>query len=52
MTQFKYVAKDKDGRTISGTMEAPSSIVLVDTLRQKEYVIISLDEAKEAASGP
>jgi len=49
--QFKYVAKDKDGRTVSGSMEAPSSIALVDTLRQKEYVIISLGEAKEAARG-
>ena len=51
MPQFKYVAKDKDGRTVSGSMESPSSIALVDTLRQKEYVIISLDEAKEAAKG-
>ncbi|MDD5073134.1 MAG: type II secretion system F family protein [Candidatus Omnitrophica bacterium] len=51
MPQFKYVAKDKDGRTVSGSMEAPSSIALVDTLRQKEYVIISLGEAKEAARG-
>ncbi len=51
MPQFKYTAKDKDGRTISGTMEAPSSIALVDTLRQKEYVIISLSEAKETAKG-
>ena len=51
MPQFKYVAKDKDGRTISGSMEAPSSIALVDTLRQKEYVIISLDEVKEASKG-
>lgn len=47
MPQFKYTAKDKDGRTVTGSMEAASSIALVDALRQKEYVIISLEEAKE-----
>ena len=46
MPQFKYVAKDKDGRTVSGVMEAANNITLVDSLRQKEYIIISLEEAK------
>lgn len=49
MPLFKYVAKDKDGRSITGTMEAVSNIALVDALRQKEYIIISLEEAKEKA---
>ena len=47
MPLFKYVAKDKDGRTVTGSMEAANSIAIVDTLRQKEYIIISLEEAKE-----
>lgn len=49
MPQFKYVAKDKDGRTVSGFMEAANNITLVDALRQKEYIIISLEETKERA---
>lgn len=49
MPQFKYVVKDKDGRTVTGTMEAASNVALVNTLRQKEYIIISLEEAKEKA---
>ena len=47
MPQFKYSAKDKDGRTVTGSMEAANSIAIVDALRQKEYIIISLEEAKD-----
>ena len=46
MPQFKYSAKDKDGRTVTGSMEAANNIAIVDALRQKEYIIISLEEAK------
>jgi len=47
MPLFKYIAKDKDGKTITGSMDAANSITLVETLRQKEYLIISLEETKD-----
>lgn len=50
MPTFKYVAKDRDGKTINATMEAASSIALVDALRQKELTIISIEEAKARGS--
>lgn len=49
MPQFKYVAKDKDGKTVNGSMEAANNIALVEALRQKELIIISVEEAKERA---
>ncbi|MDD5424193.1 MAG: type II secretion system F family protein [Candidatus Omnitrophica bacterium] len=47
MPNFKYTAKDRDGKSISGVMDAANSVALVDTLRQKELTIISIEEAKE-----
>jgi len=49
MPQFKYVAKDKDGKTVNSSMEAANNIALVEALRQKELIIISVEEAKERA---
>lgn len=47
MPNFRYIAKDKDGKTVNGVMDSANSVALVDTLRQKELTIISIEEAKE-----
>jgi len=44
---FRYIAKDKDGKTVNGIMDSANSVALVDALRQKELTIISIEEAKE-----
>ena len=50
MPVFKYVAKDKDGKTVSGSLEAASSRALVESLRQRELIIIHIDEEKEKSA--
>ena len=47
MPNFKYIAKDKDGKTVNGIMDSANSVALVDALRQKELTIISIEEARE-----
>lgn len=47
MPNFRYIAKDKDGKTVNGIMDSANSAALVDALRQKELTIISIEEAKE-----
>ncbi len=47
MPNFRYIAKDKDGKTVNGVMDSANSVALVDALRQKELTIISIEEAKE-----
>lgn len=50
MPVFKYVAKDKDGKTVSGSLEATNSRALVESLRQRELIIIHIDEEKEKSA--
>ena len=45
MPNFKYTAKDLGGKTVGGALEAPNRNAAVETLRKKDLVIISLDEA-------
>ena len=49
MSNFTYVAKDKEGKTLKGTLEAPSNDEAVGSLRSKGLVIISLQEARPGA---
>ncbi|MBL7069106.1 MAG: type II secretion system F family protein [Candidatus Omnitrophica bacterium] len=44
MPSFKYLAKDKDGKTISGTTDAASREELINILREKELIIIDITE--------
>lgn len=46
MPNFKYRAKDQQGKTVSATLEAKDKESLVDLLRKKELIIISVEEAK------
>lgn len=47
MSVFKYIAKDKDGKTVSGSSEAANSRALAENLRQRELIIIQIEEEKE-----
>lgn len=47
MPTFRYVAKDKDGKTVTGTLEFANQPLLIDALRKKELVIVSVSEEKE-----
>ncbi len=52
MPNFRYVAKDKTGRNISGTAEASEEKALVDLLRKQELFVISVkvERKKEGIS--
>lgn len=44
MPNFKYVAKDREGKTVGGVTEAKDRGIVVDMLRKKDLVIISVFE--------
>jgi len=44
MSNFKYVAKDQEGKTITGSVEAKDRASAVDTLRKKDLIIVSVNE--------
>lgn len=46
MPNFQYVAKDAQGNTITSTFEAKDKTALVDILRKRGLIIISVEEAK------
>ena len=50
MSTFKYVAKNKDSRTVAGKIAAESKAAVIEELRKREFVIISIDEIKEAVT--
>ena len=45
MPNFKYVAKDHDGKTATGSIEAQTESEVVDILRKKDLIIVSVSEA-------
>ena len=49
MAIFKYVAKNMEGRTVSGTLEVSDKDALVNKLRDKELIIVSMTETREAS---
>lgn len=51
MAFFKYVAKNMDGGTIAGTLEAVDKNALVRKLREKDLVIVSVTETRSQAAG-
>ncbi len=44
MPSYRYVAKDKDGKTVKGTMEAKDNEGLITILRGKDLIIVSVNE--------
>lgn len=46
MPVYDYKAKDRDGATITGAVEAPNEVVAQDTLKEKELIVVNLTERK------
>ena len=46
MAVFDYKAKDLEGNTLTGVVEAPSEPVAQDVLKERELVVLSLKERK------
>ena len=44
MPTFKYTAKETTGKTVSGILEYSDKELLIDALRKKDLVIISIEE--------
>ncbi len=47
MALYKYVAKNANGQTVTGVLDAPDRALLIGKLREKDLVIVSIVEAKE-----
>ncbi len=45
MANFKYVAKDQQGKNITGSLEAKDRSDVIDMLRKKDLIIVSVEEA-------
>ena len=45
MPNFKYVAKDRSGKTVSAVMEVKDRAGAIDILRKKDLIIISVSES-------
>jgi len=50
MEKFEYKAKDKQGRSLKGIVEAPDEKQAVNVLREKELLVISLKTKRESLS--
>ncbi len=50
MQTFQYIAKDKTGHSLAGTIEAVSESEAADILHKKELVVISLASSKTSQS--
>lgn len=50
MPTFRYAAKERDGRPVSGTIEAQDQKALIDALRKQDLVILSVKEQKSRGS--
>jgi len=50
MATFKYVGKDRAGKTLNGSLEAKDRPAVLDMLRKKDIVIISVVEEAPAKS--
>ncbi|MBF0521465.1 MAG: type II secretion system F family protein [Candidatus Omnitrophica bacterium] len=47
MATFKYTVKDENSKTISGKFSADNREAVIEELRKRKYIIISLAETKE-----
>lgn len=46
MAVYDYKAKDTDGTTINGAVEAPTEAVAIDTLKERSLIVVSLHERR------
>ena len=49
MARFKYLVKDKEGKTLTGAIEAASKDSAIQSLRSRELTIITLEQDKRKA---
>ena len=49
MAKFKYVVKDKEGKTLKGALEAASKVIAIQSLRSRELTIVTLEQEKRLA---
>ena len=49
MSTYQYTAKDKDGRSISGTLDAASETAAAELLHQKALIILTVKSIKKKA---
>lgn len=47
MIKYNYVAKDKNGYTLNGSLDASSDSEVAEVLHRKELTIISIEQAKD-----
>jgi len=47
MPTYRYVAKENSGKTVSGVMEYSDKSLLIEALRKKGLVIVSINETKK-----
>lgn len=45
MPVFRYIAKDREGNSVTGSFEASDRLDVIDLLRKKDLIIISVEEA-------
>ncbi len=50
MPLYKYVARDPQGKKVSGVLEAPDEFKVVDILRRDNFILLSLAETKKKPS--
>jgi type IV pilus assembly protein PilC len=51
MPQFKYTARNTQGKTIEGTIEAPLQRAAVDKLRSQRFTVVAVNEVKPSSGG-
>lgn len=47
MSVYQYLAKDKNGYSVTGVLEAPSESGITDILHKKELLVVSVKEVKK-----
>ena len=50
MPNYKYTARDQEGKNINGTLSADSESMVVAELRQKNLIITAIEEEKRVAA--
>ncbi|MBI2870261.1 MAG: type II secretion system F family protein, partial [Candidatus Omnitrophica bacterium] len=50
MPQFAYIAKDTEGKTVTGSLEFENVKGLIEALRQQGLVVVNVREDKKGAS--
>ena len=52
MPRFDWTARDSAGRNLNGTLEAPSKDAVMSQLQARGLIVMKVDEARSARSGP